>query len=117
MKSCNACDDRDGPRYAVRFQSPTAANTSKGAVTETFATQFTRHCNVLPIGGSGDDDPVGPAAKGVVKYQLKCNRDPETATVTGKWRAHVPQLGLTLNLKSQGAIEGRKLKFTGVHVV
>lgn len=118
-QSCNACDETvDGPIFAAQFRLPTATTGSKGDVSESFAAQFTRHCNLLELGPGGEDLINGPHSKGIVRYQLKCNRDPETLTVTGKWRVYFPQLGITLNLKSQGAVTANhKLKFVGVHSV
>ena len=117
MRCSNACDtSKDGPMYAVQFQSPSTTNSTKGQPLETFAAQFTRHCHVLPL-NSFDDEMVGPNPKGVVRYQLKCQRDPEVVTITNKWKAYIPQLGVTLNLKSQPAYEGRRAIMVGVHVV
>lgn len=112
-QSCNACS---GQMFAVRFQSPTGTNTNKGAVTEAFATQFTRHCPIEEV-NVPDDELVGPTGRGVVKYSIMAPRDPETMTVTGKWKAYLPSLDITLNLKSQGAVHGRQLRFVGVHSV
>ena len=112
-QSCSACS---GQMFAVRFRLPTKANTNKGAVTETFANQFTRHCEIEEMAAI-EDELIGPASKGVVRYSFKAPRDPETMTVTGKWEAYLPQLDITLNLKAQGAVHGRQLRFVGVHVV
>lgn len=119
VRCSSACDtSKDGPMYAVQFQSPTATSSTKGQPVETFSAQFTRHCNVLPlVRDSFDDEMVGPNPKGIVRYQLKCWRDPETVTITNKWKAYIPQLGITLNLKSQPAYEGRRAIMVGVHVV
>lgn len=116
MQCSSACnDDRDGPFYAVQFRLPTNTNSTKGQPVETFTTQFTRHCRVKPL--PIDEEVVGPTSRGIVRYQLKCNRDPETVTVTNKWKAYIPQLDITINLRAQGAIEGRKVTFVGAHVV
>lgn len=117
MKQC--CSTSDGHVFAVQFQSPTTANSdSDGYPAETYSSQFTRRCTLKELTTQGDNDEmVGPHLKGLVRYEFKCQRDPETSSVTGKWRAYLPQLSITLNIKAQGAVEGRRLRFVGVHKV